>query len=103
MSAATFVRVLVLSGGERFRCDLARALLGKGLGDRSQGTGKKKQLDPSSLIVFDEFTSVVDRTVAKIGSAAVSKAIRRMATTHRDPLTPDPCPLICSISVFLNS
>jgi GNAT superfamily N-acetyltransferase len=29
-------------------------------------------------VVFDEFTSVVDRTVAKIGSAAVSKAVRRM-------------------------
>ncbi len=50
----------VLSTGEQFRCDLARALLW----DRP-------------LVVFDEFTSVVDRTVAKIGSAAVSKAIRR--------------------------
>ena len=29
-----------------------------------------------SLVVFDEFTSVVDRTVAKVGSAAVAKAIR---------------------------
>jgi hypothetical protein len=28
------------------------------------------------LVVFDEFTSVVDRTVAKIASAAVAKAIR---------------------------
>ena len=50
----------VLSGGERFRCDLARALL----------------LD-KPLVAFDEFTSVVDRTVAKIGSAAVSKAIHK--------------------------
>jgi len=49
----------VLSNGERFRCDLARALLT----DRS-------------LVVFDEFTSVVDRQVARFGSAAVSKAIR---------------------------
>lgn len=49
----------VLSGGERFRCDLARALLAD-----------------TPLVAFDEFTSVVDRTVAKIGSAAVSKAIR---------------------------
>ena len=49
----------VLSGGERFRCDLARALL-----------------EDRLLVVFDEFTSVVDRTVAKIGAAAVSKAIR---------------------------
>jgi GNAT superfamily N-acetyltransferase len=51
----------VLSSGERFRCDLARAILEGG-----------------ELVVFDEFTSVVDRTVAKIGSAAVAKAIRRM-------------------------
>lgn len=50
----------VLSNGERFRCDLARALLA----DRP-------------LVVYDEFTSVVDRTVAQIDSAAVSKAIRK--------------------------
>lgn len=50
----------VLSNGERFRCDLARALLAGG-----------------KLVAYDEFTSVVDRTVAKIGSAAVSKAIRK--------------------------
>jgi len=52
----------VLSNGERFRCDLARALM-----------------DGGDLVVFDEFTSVVDRTVAKIGSAAVAKAVRRKA------------------------
>ena len=50
----------VLSNGEQFRCDLARALLC----DRP-------------LVVYDEFTSVVDRTVGKIGAAAVSKAIRK--------------------------
>lgn len=49
----------VLSNGEKFRCDLARALMTE-----------------NPLIVFDEFTSVVDRTIAKIGSAAVAKAIR---------------------------
>jgi GNAT superfamily N-acetyltransferase len=49
----------VLSNGEKFRCDLARALLCSG-----------------PLVVFDEFTSVVDRTVAQIGSAAVAKTIR---------------------------
>ena len=51
----------VLSQGERFRCDLARALLEGG-----------------DLVVFDEFTSVVNRMVARIGSAAVAKAARRM-------------------------
>lgn len=50
----------VLSGGEQFRCDLARALLRR-----------------QPLTVFDEFTSVVDRQVAKIGSAAVAKALRK--------------------------
>ena len=35
-------------------------------------------LQPSSFptVAFDEFTSVVDRTVAKVGSAAVAKGIR---------------------------
>jgi Fe-S cluster assembly ATPase SufC len=51
----------VLSGGERFRCDLARALLGTAPG----------------LVAFDEFTSVVDRTVAKVGSAAIAKGLRK--------------------------
>ena len=56
----------VLSNGERFRCDLARALA---------------SADP--LVVYDEFTSVVDRVVAKIGSAAVSKAIRKRKDGRR--------------------
>jgi ABC-type ATPase with predicted acetyltransferase domain len=34
-------------------------------------------LKDEPLIVFDEFTSVVDREVAKIGSHAIQKAIRR--------------------------
>jgi GNAT superfamily N-acetyltransferase len=52
----------VLSGGERFRCDLARAL----------GATAKDE-----TVVFDEFTSVVDRNVAKVGSAAVARGIRQ--------------------------
>lgn len=50
----------VLSGGERFRADLARALL-----------------DTTGDIVIDEFTSVVDRQVAQVGANAFSKAWRR--------------------------
>jgi len=50
----------LLSNGEQFRCVMARALL-----------------ETSEIIVMDEFTSVIDRTVAKIGSAAISKAVRR--------------------------
>jgi len=49
-----------LSNGQKFRCELARCLI-----------------DERSLIVFDEFTSVVDRNVAKVGSHAVQKAIRK--------------------------
>jgi GNAT superfamily N-acetyltransferase len=49
-----------LSTGEQFRANLARALLTGG-----------------DLVVYDEFTSVVDRTVARVGSAAVAKSIRK--------------------------
>jgi GNAT superfamily N-acetyltransferase len=50
----------VLSNGERFRVELARRLL--------------ELPDP---IVVDEFTSVVDRQVAQIGSHAVQKFARK--------------------------
>lgn len=50
----------VLSNGERFRIDLARRML--------------EQSDP---IIVDEFTSVVDRQVAKVASHAVQKTIRK--------------------------
>lgn len=50
----------VLSNGERFRVDLARRLLNED--------------DP---VVIDEFTSVVDRQVAKIASHACQKYVRR--------------------------
>lgn len=50
----------VLSNGEKMRVDLARLLL-----------------DDKQLIVFDEFTSVVNREVAKTTSLAINKAIMR--------------------------
>jgi len=50
----------VLSNGEKMRIDIARAIL-----------------ENKSPIVFDEFTSVVDRNVAQIGSFALQKAIRK--------------------------
>jgi hypothetical protein len=66
----------VLSNGEKFRCDLAKALLESGpLAPRAAGATRGASR-PHSPVVFDEFTSVVDRTVAKIGSAAVARAIR---------------------------
>lgn len=49
----------VLSNGEKMRVDLARALLER------------------DFVVFDEFTSVVDRQVAQTASLAISKAVKR--------------------------
>jgi GNAT superfamily N-acetyltransferase len=49
----------VLSTGEQFRATLARLLA-----------------EAPDLAVLDEFSSVVDRTVARIGSAALAKAVR---------------------------
>jgi len=63
----------VLSNGEKMRVDLARALLSE-----------------DNPIVFDEFTSVVDRHIAKIGSDCVQRAIRSSSrkfiaiTCHED-------------------
>lgn len=50
-----------LSNGQKFRAEIARILL-----------------DKKQLTVIDEFTSVIDRTVAKIGCAAISKLIKKM-------------------------
>jgi ABC-type lipoprotein export system ATPase subunit len=50
----------VLSNGQKMRVDLANAIL-----------------SDQELFVFDEFTSVVDRNVAQIGSFAMQKAIRK--------------------------
>lgn len=64
----------VLSTGEKFRADLARTLL-----------------DDTPNVVIDEFTSVVDRQIARIGAHAFAKAWRRQKTRrvvllscHRD-------------------
>ena len=68
----------VLSGGEQFRCDLARALAGEaGSGVSNLQISKSPNLQiPPPLVVFDEFTSVVDRNVARVVSAAIAKGIR---------------------------
>lgn len=52
----------VLSNGEQFRVTVARHLA---------------ETAPGQVAVVDEFTSVVDRTVARIGSAAIAKTVRR--------------------------
>lgn len=61
----------VLSNGEKFRCDLARALNSDSVRGNQNGAGTHRP-----FVVFDEFTSVVDRNVACIGSAAVAKGVR---------------------------
>lgn len=50
----------VLSNGEQFRATIARTLAEK-----------------SDIAVVDEFTSVIDRTVAQIGSTAIAKTVRK--------------------------
>jgi ABC-type lipoprotein export system ATPase subunit len=50
----------VLSNGQKMRAELARIML-----------------EANNPVIYDEFTSVVDRQVAKIGSAAIQKFIRR--------------------------
>ncbi|MDO4570331.1 MAG: ABC transporter ATP-binding protein [Planctomycetia bacterium] len=55
----------VLSNGEKFRCDLARAI----------SVAKVKKIE-NLIVAFDEFTSVVDRTVAKVASAAIAKGVK---------------------------
>lgn len=49
----------VLSNGEKMRVNMARALLER------------------DFVVFDEYTSVVDRNVAQVASMAIAKAIRK--------------------------
>jgi GNAT superfamily N-acetyltransferase len=63
----------VLSNGERFRADIAR-----------------RMLDQDGLIVVDEFTSVVDRQIAKVACHSVQKFVRKnkrqlvAVTCHND-------------------
>jgi hypothetical protein len=63
----------VLSTGEQFRAGLARLLA-----------------CAPDIAVMDEYTSVVDRTVARIGSAALAKTVRKLGrkfvavTCHED-------------------
>jgi GNAT superfamily N-acetyltransferase len=66
----------VLSCGERFRCDLARALSVVS-GPLSVATDDGPLATDKPLVVFDEYTSVVDRNVARACSAAISKGIHR--------------------------
>jgi ABC-type lipoprotein export system ATPase subunit len=65
----------VLSTGQRFRADLARLLA---------------CAEPGRPVVIDEYSSVVDRTVAQVCSAALARAVRRRGlrlvavTCHED-------------------
>jgi len=77
-SVPTWLRPFqVLSNGEQFRAGLARLIC-----------------DKPEMVVIDEFTSVVDRQIAKVGSAAFQKSWRRsnpkgkvvLLTPHYDVL-----------------
>jgi energy-coupling factor transporter ATP-binding protein EcfA2 len=65
----------VLSTGQQFRVTLALLLAAT---------------PPGRRIIFDEYTSVVDRTVAQVGSAALAKTVRQRrqqfvaVTCHED-------------------
>ena len=70
----------VLSTGQQFRVTLAR-LLAEALASREP------------LVVMDEYTSVVDRTVAQVGSAAAARTVRAhglrfVAVTCHDDVIP---------------
>jgi energy-coupling factor transporter ATP-binding protein EcfA2 len=58
----------VLSTGQQFRSTLARLL--------AEALAEVRPAGPP-LVVVDEYTSVVDRTVAQVGSAAVARAVRQ--------------------------
>ena len=66
----------VLSNGEKMRVDLARCLL-----------------SDNELIVFDEYTSVIDRNIAKVVSICINKVIKNSnkrfvaVTCHDDVLS----------------
>jgi hypothetical protein len=82
----------VLSTGERFRADLARAILGArgwGLGtgeDESRASPSPEPRVPSpSLLVIDEFTSTLDRTIAQTASAALARLLRHPQSEIPNP------------------
>lgn len=68
-----------LSNGERFRCDLARAVA-RAVEEESSGAveggSRREEVGGRPVVVFDEFTSVVDRTAARTAAAALAKAVR---------------------------
>jgi GNAT superfamily N-acetyltransferase len=67
----------VLSNGEQFRCDLARAISQAENDNATAGQASSGTHHKSGLVVFDEFTSVVDRNVARVISAALAKGVHQ--------------------------
>jgi GNAT superfamily N-acetyltransferase len=89
-----------LSTGQRFRCDLARALAGNIAQRRtSQVPDLLNRVpwtaDDGQCVVIDEFTSVIDRISARFASSALARALRSgvipgkfVAVTCHDDIAP---------------
>lgn len=88
----------VLSNGQKFRANLARAIAESQLPVVGGQLPEKNKEEKPKPVFFDEFASLVHDQVAAIASAAVSKSIRKLnkqfvAVTWRtdilNPLEPD--------------
>lgn len=66
----------VLSTGEQFRVGVARAMAEAITRARAPSEAPSTTPAGPQILVLDEFTSVVDRTVAQIGSCAIARAVR---------------------------
>jgi GNAT superfamily N-acetyltransferase len=74
----------ILSGGERFRADLAQAIL-----------------DPRRpVVVIDEFTSTLDRSLAQTASMAVARLMRRGINTFNSDVPRRLVVLTCHTDVL---
>src|SRR5205085_1736538 len=76
----------VLSGGEKFRAELFRAVIANadcGVRIAESGTNDMSSGCQPRVVVFDEFTALLDRTVAKTTSAALGRLLRSL-TPHSE-------------------
>lgn len=92
----------ILSTGERFRADLARALIEcyRGPAHRHGDTNVPRHsplrasvppCEIPPLLIIDEFTSSLDRTIAKTTSAALARLLRRGENNAHSQISSSPC------------